>query len=202
MTGVQTCALPISYLTLINCVFWNINATDENEIYNYGINSYESAVLLNHCSIKGGVAGIHNDPYSSVIDIGGNIDLDPLFVNTPDCSCMTSSSGSTTTVIIANASTDFSVNDVIEIKNDGIARTITNIASNTITFTPALSVATVSGTIIHNWGPGATNLEFDLHLQPSSPCIDTGTSTDAPAADILGVARPQGSSVDMGAYEQ
>lgn len=41
----------------------------------------------------------------------------------------------------------------------------------------------------------------DFGLQALSPCIDTGTSTGAPAADILGVTRPQGASVDIGAYE-
>jgi predicted outer membrane repeat protein len=41
----------------------------------------------------------------------------------------------------------------------------------------------------------------DYSLQGTSPCIDTGTATDAPTTDILGVARPQGSGYDMGAYE-
>jgi beta-lactam-binding protein with PASTA domain len=41
----------------------------------------------------------------------------------------------------------------------------------------------------------------DLHLQPGSPCIDTGTADGAPATDIMGVPRPQGTGFDMGAYE-
>lgn len=41
-----------------------------------------------------------------------------------------------------------------------------------------------------------------LMLQGGSPCMNTGTPTGAPATDILGVIRPQGSEVDMGAYEQ
>ena len=41
----------------------------------------------------------------------------------------------------------------------------------------------------------------DYHLQHYSPCIDTGTSTGAPAADIAGTVRPQGAGYDMGAYE-
>jgi len=41
----------------------------------------------------------------------------------------------------------------------------------------------------------------DLRLQAGSPCIDTGRSTGAPPADILGVTRPQGAGIDMGAYE-
>jgi len=42
---------------------------------------------------------------------------------------------------------------------------------------------------------------WDLQLQEGSPCIDAGTSTGAPGVDILGVSRPQGGGVDMGAYE-
>jgi parallel beta-helix repeat protein len=38
-------------------------------------------------------------------------------------------------------------------------------------------------------------------LSDSSPCIDSGTSLDAPATDIRGTIRPQGGGYDMGAYE-
>lgn len=41
----------------------------------------------------------------------------------------------------------------------------------------------------------------DFHLLSTSPCINQGTATDAPATDLEGVARPKGSGVDMGAYE-
>ena len=41
----------------------------------------------------------------------------------------------------------------------------------------------------------------DFHLQSGSECIDNGTSAGAPATDINGVSRPQGSGFDMGAYE-
>ncbi len=41
----------------------------------------------------------------------------------------------------------------------------------------------------------------DYHLQANSPCIDAGTSSNAPATDFEGTTRPQGSGFDMGAYE-
>ncbi len=59
---------------------------------------------------------------------------------------------------------------------------------------------------------GAGNLDADplfagvppygsLQLLVGSPCLDTGTSVGAPAEDYLERARPQGTAVDMGAYE-
>ncbi len=41
----------------------------------------------------------------------------------------------------------------------------------------------------------------DFRLKIGSPAIDAGTNTNAPAKDILGVARPFGAKVDAGAYE-
>jgi parallel beta-helix repeat protein len=52
---------------------------------------------------------------------------------------------------------------------------------------------------------GADNIwrtaDDGLRLACGSPAYNTGTNTDAPATDILGTARPQFSTVDMGAYE-
>lgn len=42
---------------------------------------------------------------------------------------------------------------------------------------------------------------FNFTLQASSPAIDAGNNTGAPATDFLGVSRPQNSIVDIGAYE-
>ena len=41
----------------------------------------------------------------------------------------------------------------------------------------------------------------DLRLAEGSPCIDAGTVIMAPGVDIRGVRRPQGSGIDIGAYE-
>jgi hypothetical protein len=41
----------------------------------------------------------------------------------------------------------------------------------------------------------------DYSLQADSPAIDQGTSSEAPAFDHEGTARPQGSAYDLGAYE-
>ena len=43
----------------------------------------------------------------------------------------------------------------------------------------------------------------DLHLQPSSPCIDAGDDSRSPTVDLKGIKRPLplGSHVDLGCYE-
>ncbi len=43
--------------------------------------------------------------------------------------------------------------------------------------------------------------EADYVLAEGSPCIDAGTWVGAPEYDILGITRPYGMDVDMGAYE-
>jgi len=72
--------------------------------------------------------------------------------------------------------------------------------------------ATVSYSCVQGSYPGVGNTDADplfwwkgvaadLRLHPYSPCLDSGASAGAPATDLRGVARPQGSGVDMGAYE-
>lgn len=41
----------------------------------------------------------------------------------------------------------------------------------------------------------------DFHLKAGSPAIDKGSATNAPATDFDGTARPQGQSIDIGAFE-
>ncbi|MEV0407018.1 choice-of-anchor Q domain-containing protein [Actinoallomurus sp. NPDC050550] len=41
----------------------------------------------------------------------------------------------------------------------------------------------------------------DYHLTASSPCVDAGTATGAPADDLDGVTRPKGRGIDIGPYE-
>ncbi len=49
--------------------------------------------------------------------------------------------------------------------------------------------------------PEEPNSEDLLALANSSPCIDGGTSENAPSVDIQGLSRPMGGGVDMGAHE-
>jgi len=40
-----------------------------------------------------------------------------------------------------------------------------------------------------------------MALTPGSPCINSGTEIGAPETDQRGIARPQGTAADIGAYE-
>jgi acyl-homoserine lactone acylase PvdQ len=60
--------------------------------------------------------------------------------------------------------------------------------ANTVTGNPLL-------TNYKNDGSG------DYHLQGGSPAVDRGTGTNAPSMDADGVSRPQGSGMDIGAFE-
>lgn len=42
----------------------------------------------------------------------------------------------------------------------------------------------------------------EVHLTPGSPCVDSGTCTDAPPTDFEGDPRPPGTGCDMGADER
>jgi parallel beta-helix repeat protein len=50
--------------------------------------------------------------------------------------------------------------------------------------------------------PSALFAGTTLELSTTSPAIDAGSAEGAPSTDVVGSARPQGASVDIGAYER
>ncbi len=66
----------------------------------------------------------------------------------------------------------------------------------------AEGVTEVNNEVIHD--PAALFVDaqaYDVHLRDDSPAIDRGTSERAPLLDRDRIPRPQGSAVDLGAYE-
>jgi hypothetical protein len=66
-----------------------------------------------------------------------------------------------------------------------------------------MKVGSATGTVSANpqfvsYNPTGTG---DYRLQSTSPAINKGTLSYAPTTDFLGVARPKGGAVDIGAYE-
>jgi len=139
----------------------------------------------------------------------GSIDDDPCLINACDFVDRTEEDGTTTTLIVYDASL-YEVNDVIEYNNDGVIRTVTDVNndSNTITIDVGLDANSTESTMVYNWGVGATNLEEDYHIRPSSPCLNTGDPNfvpDSNETDIDGEPRimsPDSNDIlDMGADE-
>jgi len=175
-----------SGLTISNSILWDDNASNGPEIYDTG-----AVAIVNYSDVQGGWTGT------------GNINVNPLFVNAPVFWDITTASGTTTTIEVASATPEYVVDDVIEIENDGVARTVSAASGTTVTFAPALSDPSITGMLVEIWGPGASNLDEDFHLQSGSQCIDNGTATGAPSDDLDGNPRPSppGGDFDMGAYE-
>ena len=144
---------------------------------------------------------------ATVVGQNGNVSVDPLFVNAPLFGDATVAAGSTTTVIVRDVSR-YSLNQMLEYNNDGVARTISaiNTSSRTITFTPALPAASAAFKMLAGWG-NSSNVTEDFHLQAGSPAIDAGTNNGVSQFDLDGQPRTQdgnGDSVavtDLGAYE-
>lgn len=82
-----------------------------------------------------------------------------------------------------------------------------NVTSNNLTYNDGTNYSStytnhtkdiLSDPLFVNYVPDGTG---DYRLQPASPCIDAGTTSNAPKDDFLHVTRPQGNTVDCGAYE-
>ncbi|UCD84228.1 MAG: chitobiase/beta-hexosaminidase C-terminal domain-containing protein [Deltaproteobacteria bacterium] len=157
--------------TITNCIMWGDIAPNGPEIYNS-----PSTPIVTYSDIEGSYTGT------------GNIEADPQFVNVPDLLDITTADGATTTIEVADA-TLYAVNDIIEIEDDGMARTVSSASGTTVTFSPALTSNSTIRMIVENWGLSATDLDEDFHLQFGSPCIDAGNGDVAPEYDMEGNLR-------------
>ncbi len=195
-----------------------IQSTIENNtiIYNNegiekGIGSPEPNIV--NCILWGNSSDDLHDSfgatYSCIEDVNdangtGNITSDPCFLNVFDFIDVTDGGGTTTTIIVADASL-YEVNDVIEYDEDGVIRTVTDVDSNsdTITFDTALDDNSVGGVYVHNWGIGASDVNEDFHLGKNSLCFDAGDPNGdySGKRDIDGDPRVMIDNVDIGADE-
>ncbi len=195
--------------TITNTIFWGNSANIGDEIYNDS-----GSPVYSYCDIKdcGGSGGGWDTDLGT--DGGGNISSDPCFVNIFDFSDATVGTGTTTTIEVEDASL-YAVDDEIEYNNDGVARKVTavNTTTDVVTFAnDALSSASEGSKKVYNWGSGATDMDEDLLIDSSSPCIDAADGDEAPSGDIDGYSRyddPSTSNtgvgdpnyVDIGCYE-
>jgi len=75
--------------------------------------------------------------------------------------------------------------------------------ASTVTFAGWTAAGYDSASWVPDGGPLFVNAAGgDFRLAAGSSALDRGTATDAPPTDVVGVARPQGPGVDVGAYER
>ena len=82
------------------------------------------------------------------------------------------------------------------IGNVGTATGLTNGVNGDKAGTGANPLNPLLGVLQNNGGPTST-----LALLPGSPALNAGTNTGAPATDQRGIARPQQTTTDIGAFE-
>jgi len=80
--------------------------------------------------------------------------------------------------------------------------TITNCAYTSLTTNFIGTVANTVDLTTTSTGVFVDPASNNWSLAVGSPLINMGTSTSAPTVDILGTSRPQGGSMDIGAYER
>lgn len=192
--------------TFINCTFIGntsflsvIAGTIYTSITNSIVwNNYPGTIggVVTYSNIEGGYTG------------DGNIDSAPFFLNTPNLWDRTTAAGTTTTIEVSDA-VRYSIGDEIEINDDEVVRTVTFASGNIVAFTPALVSASTFDMLIENWGTGATDLDEDFYVHPSSQCIDAGYNLVAGISDRDIDGKPRfidgdgnmDAIVDMGAFE-
>ena len=78
----------------------------------------------------------------------------------------------------------------------------TSLEANSSTVSYSCLSTENAGTGNINGDPGFVNpWNGDFRLRVDSPCLNAGTTEGAPTTDLLGRKRPQGTGIDMGAYE-
>ncbi|MBN2715552.1 MAG: hypothetical protein JXX14_06830 [Deltaproteobacteria bacterium] len=133
----------------------------------------------------------------------GNVYADPLFTNAPVFTTFAVDDGTRTTVLIEQGLELLAVGDIIELDDDAIARTVTAISDDEITFEPELSESSAQWLRVDLWGSDPLSLDEDYTPSVESPCVDAGRILDVmPETDLLGNPRITNDAVDIGAIER
>ena len=185
-----------------NSILWGNTATSVGPEIAVFSSLHPSSLSVWDSNVKGGEAAAYVEP-GCTLDYSGNNNMTPpsrpLFVNAPLFYDWTSYVETTTTVSVGDESI-YTIGDVIDIDNDGVARTVTAIATELLTFSPAISAPSVGNEFIKNFGKGGS-LPENYHLTFTSACINVGTPFDVPSYDIDGDTRPWGPDYDIGSDE-
>ncbi|MBN2527934.1 MAG: hypothetical protein JXR76_16210 [Deltaproteobacteria bacterium] len=143
----------------------------------------------------------------SELDAEGTISGEPLFVNAPAATTITTEAANTQTVVLGQTRVLFNAGDWIEINNDGIFRTVSDVVDTdvqTIIFSPALNSPTLPGMRVDLWQDDTSDFVKKYSLMVESPRVDAAHALpyiSSDDIDIVGNSRLVGEEQGMGAYE-
>lgn len=175
-----------SEIELENSIIWNNTDNDGHALFLEGeSNSYSASSSI----VSEELAG------------AGNLVLDPGLANAPVLTRFANRAATVAQVNLVRADETFAVGDLVELGDDGVARTVTEVSLNAVLFTPELSEPSPRFMRVDLWPRGHTDLTLNLRPGATSPAVDRAAS--APATDVSGQPRIDvaGVACDVGAPE-
>ncbi|MBN2530851.1 MAG: hypothetical protein JXR76_30980 [Deltaproteobacteria bacterium] len=132
----------------------------------------------------------------------GNITGNPLFRTTPVSTTFTITEDSANVIDISPVYENPQTGDVIEVGDDGVARTVVEVTGSRVRFEPALNSVVQRGIRVDVWKEHDGALDVDYTLDTRSNCVDAGSGLFVWSdEDLQGNTRIISETVDMGAFE-
>lgn len=180
----------------------NSTVSDNYDADNAGIRWLNGAVTLRNVTVSGnrGIdsGGININGATTVIlnsTIAGNFGANGVAAHTGGLRIEDGTVSLKNTIVADNNGFTRDVNGTVVSQGNNLIRNTTGasgfIASDLLNVNPQLGGFANNG--------GAT---YTISLLSTSPAINAGNNAGAPATDQRGIARPQGSAADIGAYEK
>jgi hypothetical protein len=175
---------------------------------NHGVGIYHSNLrghVYNNVSVRNGTVGIQLWHAANAVVVANNTvvnnSLNGIVVGAGDAPGGITNDNS---IVINNIVVGNAFYGIQEFGTTGAGnRFLNNLSFGNPSGNLTLLTGTASGTLnsdpqfVNNTGDAGG----DYHLGAKSPAINAGVAANAPSTDIAGGTRPQGSAIDIGAYE-